>query len=46
MQDEMKMKIGFHQKYSDIKTPALDFDFEMCSAQTSAISTPQPVEFQ
>ncbi len=30
---------GFHQKYSDIKTPTLGFDFETCSAQpTSQVS--------
>ncbi len=28
--------VGFHQKYSDVKTPALGFDFETCSAQPRA----------
>ncbi len=29
--------VGFHQKYSDIKTPALGFDFETCRAQPSVL---------
>ncbi len=51
MQDEMKITskifetVGFLQKYSDIKTPALGFDFEMCSAQPSVLPTHQPFEF-
>ncbi len=32
--------VGFHQKYSDIKTPALGFDFETCSAHV--LPTRQP----
>ncbi len=38
--------VGFHQKYSDIKTSALGFDFETCRAQTSVLPTCQPVEIQ
>ncbi len=38
--------VGFHQKYSDIKTPALGFDFETCRAQPRVLPTCQPVEFQ
>jgi len=38
--------VGFHQKYSDIKTPALGFDFETCSAQPIDLPTCQPIEFQ
>ncbi len=34
--------VGFHQKYSDIKTPASCFDFEMYGAQPSFLPTPQP----
>ncbi len=30
--------IYFHQKYSDMKTPAPGFDFETCSAQPNEIS--------
>ncbi len=37
--------VGFHQKYSDIKTPALGFDFEACSAQPSVLPTPQSFDF-
>ncbi len=37
--------VGFLQKYSDIKTPALGFDFETCRAQPSVLSTHQPFEF-
>ncbi len=37
--------VGFHQKYSDIKTPAPSLDFEMCSAQPSVLPTRQPFEF-
>ncbi len=35
----------FFQKYSDIKTPAPGFDFEMCSAQPSILPTCQTFEF-
>ncbi len=37
--------VGFHQKYSDIKTPALGFDFETCSAQPSDLPTRQQFKF-
>ncbi len=37
--------VSFHQKYSDIKTPAPGFDFETCSAQPSVLSTCQPFQF-
>ncbi len=50
-----KMKWKWHLKFSanswfpseisDIKTPALGFDFETCSAQPSVLPTCQPVEF-
>ncbi len=36
--------VGFHQKYSDIKTPALGFDFETWRAQPSILPTSQPFE--
>ncbi len=29
--------VGFHQKYSDIKTPIPGLDFETCSAQPSVL---------
>ncbi len=29
--------VGFHQKYSDMKTPAPGFDFETCCAQPSFV---------
>ncbi len=32
--------VSFLQKYSDIKTPALGFDFETCSAQPSIFPPP------
>ncbi len=35
----------FLQKYSDIKTPAPGFYFEMCSAQPSILPTSQTFEF-
>ncbi len=34
--------VGFHQKYSDIKTPALGFDSETCSNQPSILLTTPP----
>lgn len=37
--------VGFLQKYSDIKTTALGFDFEACSAQPSILPTSQPFKF-
>ncbi len=39
-------QLGFHQKYSDIKTPALGFDFETSRAQPSVLPTNQQLEFQ
>ncbi len=37
--------VGFHQKYSDKKTPAPGFVFEMCSALPSVLSTRQLFKF-
>ncbi len=36
---------GFLQKYRDIKTPALGFDFETGRAQPSILPTRQPFQF-
>ncbi len=44
-QDFLKT-VGFHQEYSDIKTPAPGFDFETSSAQPSVLPFCQPFEFQ
>ncbi len=40
------LKTDFHSKYSDIRTPALGFDFETCSAQPSVLPTSEPFKFQ
>ncbi len=34
--------VVFHQKYSDMKTPAMCFDFETLRAQPSVLPTRQP----
>ncbi len=43
IQDFLKT-VGFHQKYSDIKTPAPGFDFETCSAQPSVLPPPPTIQ--